>query len=155
VYLLVVALTMLVLPAGSVAVEHVVHPGAPLMALIGKWFVFWGCGVRLGLAGARQVLQPGFTAKEIFHMEGGEALPLVRELGVANLATGVVGVLSLALSTFVLPVAVSAGIFYGVAGVRHVAEQDRSRNETVAMASDLFMFAVLAAFVVWTAVRAV
>lgn len=153
-YLLIVALTMLVLPTASVAVEHVVHPAAPLMALVGKWFVFWGCGVRLGLAGARQVLQPVFTAKEIFHMESDEALPLVRELGVANLATGAVGLLSLALSTFVLPVAISAGIFYGVAGGRHLAEPDRSRNETIAMSSDLFMFIVLAAFVAWTAMRA-
>ena len=106
-----------------------------------------GVGVRLGLAGLRQFFQPGFTAKEIFHMQSDEALPLVRELGVANLATGVVGLLSLAMSTFTLPIAISAGIFYGVAGIRHVTERGRSLNETVAMASDLFLFMVLAIFV--------
>ena len=58
-----------------------------------------------------------------------------------------VGLLSLAMSTFTLPIAISAGIFYGVAGIRHVTERGRSLNETVAMASDLFLFMVLAIFV--------
>jgi hypothetical protein len=146
-YIAVVALTMLVLPSASVAVAHALDPAAPWLALVGRWFVFWGVGVRLTLAGARQLLQPGFTAKEIFHMTSDEALPLVSELGVANLATGVVGLLSLAAPTFTLPVAIAAGIFYGVAGLRHLSGRDRSRNETVAMAGDLFLFAVLAIFV--------
>ena len=146
-YLAVVALTMFILPIGSVTAEHVFYPGEPLLWLAGKWFVFWGVGVRLALAGARQVMQPEFTAREIFHMESSEALPLVRELGIANLATGVVGILSLCAPSFVLPVAISAGIFYGIAGFRHITERGRSGNETVAMVSDLWIFAVLAAFV--------
>jgi hypothetical protein len=73
---------------------------------------------------------------------------LVRELGVANIATGAVGLLSLAFASFILPISISAGIFYGVAGVRHVFERGRSRNETIAMASDLFLFIVLAIFVI-------
>jgi hypothetical protein len=84
-YLAIVALTMLVLPLGSIAVEHGLHGAAPLMGLVSKWFVFWGVGVRLGLAGGRQVLRPGFTARDIFRLEDEGALPLVRELGVANL----------------------------------------------------------------------
>jgi hypothetical protein len=147
-YIAMVALTMLLAPAGSVLIDHAIHPDAPLMALIGKWFVFWGVGVRLCLAGARQFFQPSFTAKEIFHMTSDEALPLVRELGLANLASGVVGAASLVIPSFVLPAAISAGLFYGVAGARHVAERGRSLNETVAMASDLFMGCVLAAVVV-------
>ncbi len=146
-YLAVVTLTMFVLPLGSTALEHALHPDAPLMAAIGKWFVFWGVGVRLTMAGARQFAQPEFTAREIFHLESSDALPLVRELGIANLATGVVGLLSLLAPSFVLPVAISAGIFYGVAGVRHIAQRGRSRNEAIAMVSDLFIFVVLAAFV--------
>jgi len=145
-YLAVVCLTMFLLPLGSVAAEHTFRPETPLILLAGKWFVFWGVGVRLVLAGARQVMQPAFTAREIVHIESSEALPLVRELGIANFATGVVGLASLLASSFVLPVAISAAIFYGVAGIRHVAERGRSRNETVALVSDLWMFAVLAAF---------
>jgi hypothetical protein len=145
-YLAVVTLTMFLLPLGSIAAEHAFRPQAPLILVAGKWLVFWGVGVRLALAGARQVLQPTFTAREIFHIESSEALPLVRELGVANFATGVVGVASLLAPSFVLPVAISAAIFYGVAGIRHVAERGRSRNETIALVSDLWMFALLATF---------
>ncbi len=149
-YIAIVVLTMLVLPVGSIAIEHGLHPQLALQDLAGRWFVFWGVGVRLGLAGFRQFFQPMFTAREIFHMEGDEALPLVRELGVANLATGVVGLASISAPSFVLPVAISSGIFYAVAGIRHVRERSRSLNETVAMISDLFIAVVLAAFVVLT-----
>jgi hypothetical protein len=147
VYIAIVALTMFLAPAASVILEHLWNPSESILFLVGRWFVFWGVGVRLGLAGLRQFFQPGFTAKEIFHMRSDEALPLVRELGVANLATGVVGLLSLAMPTFTLPIAISAGFFYGVAGIRHVTERGRSLNETVAMTSDLFLFMVLAIFV--------
>jgi hypothetical protein len=146
-YLAIVSLTMFLLPLGSMAAEYAFHPQASLIWLGGKWFAFWGVGVRLALAGARQVLQPAFTAREIFNIESSDALPLVRELGIANLATGIVGLTSLFAPSFVLPAAISAGIFYGVAGIRHAFERSRSRNETVAMVSDLFIFAVLAAFV--------
>ena len=147
-YLAIVLLTMLVLPVGSMAVEHLAfHAGAPLILLAGKWFVFWGVGVRLFLAGLRQFLQPTFTAREIFGIDNDDVLPLVRELGVANFASGVVGLLSIVRPDFTLPAAIAAGIFYGVAGVRHVAVAHKSRNETIAMVSDLFIAAILAAFV--------
>ena len=86
---------MLVLPVGAIGVDYF-HTSAPPMLLAGKWFVFWSAGVRLSLAGSRQFFQPRFTAQEIFHIKGEDALPLVRELGVANFATGVVGIASLA-----------------------------------------------------------
>jgi hypothetical protein len=147
-YLAVVVLTMVVLPIASIVIAHALAPATALSFLIGQWFVFWSVGVRLALAGVRQFLQPVFTAKQIFHMTSDEALPVVRELGVANVATGVVGLLSLWFPDFVVPVAISACIFYGVAGTRHIAEHNRSRNETIAMVSDLFLFVVLAGFLV-------
>jgi hypothetical protein len=147
-YLTVIALTMVLLPVASIVVEHALIPAESLTFLVGRWFVFWSVGVRLALAGLRQFFQPTFTAKEIFHMSSNEVLPLVRELGVANMATAAVGLLSLLFPNFVVPVAISACIFYGVAGIRHLAERNRSRNETIAMASDLFLFAVLAGFLI-------
>jgi hypothetical protein len=146
-YIAVVALTMLILPLGSIAIDHGVHPGSSAVELVGRWFVFWGVGVRLVLAGMRQFFQPSFTAKEIFHTTSGEVPPIVRELGVANFSAGVVAMLSLVRPSFVLPAAISAAIFYGVAGARHFVERDRSRNETIAMGSDLFMALVLVVFV--------
>jgi hypothetical protein len=145
-YIAIVALTMFVLPLASILLEHALHPAA-LIYLLGRWLVFWGVGVRLGLAGARQFFQPAFTATEIFHMTGDEALPLVRELGVANAATALVGLMSLAAPNFTLPVAVSACFFYAVAGVRHVAERRRSLNENVAMVSDLWIAGALGVFI--------
>src|SRR5580658_8910373 len=103
-YLAIVILTMFLLPVASVLVEHGLTPDESVVFLVGRWFVFWGVGVRLTLAGLRQFFQPTFTAREIFHLEGDEALLLVRELGVANTATGVVGLLSLAVASFILPV---------------------------------------------------
>ena len=94
-YFLSVLLFMLIAPAGSVWAEHWhFHIAAPLMLLVGKWFVFWGVGVRLTIAG-RQNIQPRFTSEEILGIKGDDPLPFVRELGMANLATGVVGLLSL------------------------------------------------------------
>jgi hypothetical protein len=147
-YLAVVVLTMFVLPIGSALVHHVLYPDAALVWLFGRWFVFWSVGVRLALAGVRQTIQPAFTAREIFHMTGDEALPFVRELGIANLAAGVVGLLSLAAPSFVLPAALYAAIFYGAAGIGHVLGRDRSTHENIAMASDLFVCVVLAIFVI-------
>jgi hypothetical protein len=147
-YLAVIALTMLLLPVASILIAHALVPTESLTFLVGRWFVFWGVGVRLALAGLRQFFQSAFTSKEIFHVSGDEVLPLVRELGIANLATAAVGLLSLPFPNFVLPVAISACIFYGIAGIRHMAERSRSRNKTIAMASDLFLFVVLAAFLI-------
>lgn len=59
----------------------------------------------------------------------------------------VVALLSLARPDFVVSVAIYAVIFFGVAGLPHGAEPDRSRNENIAMISDLFIAAVLAMFV--------
>ena len=110
-YIAIVALTMVILPAVSIAVQHTLDPASSLLFLAGRWFVFWGVGVRLTLAGVRQFLQPEFTAKAIFRMSSDEALPIVRELGVANIATGAVGLLSVAAPSFTPPVAIAASDF--------------------------------------------
>jgi uncharacterized membrane protein HdeD (DUF308 family) len=149
-YLSIVLLLMLVLPVGSIYLEHL-HSATPLIILMGKWFVFWSAGVRLLLAGLRQFFQPRFTAEQIFKIKSDEALPLVRELGVANFATGVVGVASLAKPSFALPVAIAAAVFYGIAGIRHVAESDRNRNENIAMISDLFVSLIFGVYVAFSA----
>lgn len=155
-YLVVVVLLNVVLPIVSVVVESLMAPGplmlGPLMLLVGKWFVFWAAGVRLLLAGLKQVSQPSFTAHEIFKMKTDEALPVVRELGFANFAVGVLGVASIWATSFLLPVAIIATIFYGSAGAQHVTQKGKSEKETIAMATDIAAFLALAAYVVyvWT-----
>ena len=146
-YVAVVVLTMLVLPIISVLIQHAETPAEPLAALTGRWFVFWGVGVRLGLAGLRQIVQPRFTARNIFRMTDDAALPLVRELGMANAGTALVALLSIVAPGFVLPVSISAAWFFGAAGMAHLAGRDRSRNENIALLSDIFIAVVLVAFI--------
>jgi hypothetical protein len=149
-YFAIVFFLMLVAPLGAIVIEHsLLHGAAPLMSLVGKWFVFWAVGVRLALAGLRQYFQPRFTAEQIFEIHNDDALPLVRELGIANFAAGIVGILSLLRPDFVLPSAIAAAIFYGVAGLRHAAQPTRNAKEAFAMATDLLGCAVLAAYVAY------
>jgi len=56
---------MFVLPLASIAIEAAIHQ-ASMLWLIGKWFVFWGVGARLLLAGVRQYFQPAFTVCSTF-----------------------------------------------------------------------------------------
>ena len=148
-YLLSVLLLTVVLPLACVAVQYFGAQNAtPLTVLLGKWFVFWGAGVRLFTAGLKQLFQPEFTARQIFHMTTDEALPVVREVGIGNIAVGTAGIISLWKPVFILPVAVVAAIFYGIAGINHLRRTGRSTNETVAMVTDLWLSVILIAYIV-------
>jgi hypothetical protein len=144
-YLFVVAALMLLLPAGSWIAEAILR-GVPVsMAVAAKWFVFWSVGVRLLSAGLKQVLQPEYTARVILNLKGEEALLVIRELGFANMAIGVLGIVSLGLPTWRLPGALVGGLFYGLAAGNHVMQSHRSRPENIAMVSDAFAAVVLLA----------
>jgi hypothetical protein len=153
-YFLVIALFMLVFPAACVAAEfYWLQSSADLVALIGKWFTFWGVGMRLGLAGLRQAFNPAFTAKDIFEIEDERAQEIVRELGFANLALALLGVLAL-LPGWTPPAALAGALFFALAGWKHVVATQRNATRTVAMASDLFIAAVLAYYLVMIGLRA-
>jgi hypothetical protein len=146
-YLWVVVLLMGVLPVASIVTEaDLLHGGADWTLLIGKWFVFWSVGVRLVLAGLRQIANPTFTAEAIFGVKDKGALIIVQELGFGTLSIGLLGVCALFNPGWIAPAAVAGGLFYGLAGVQHLRKGDRNANETVAMVSDLFIFLVLAGY---------
>jgi hypothetical protein len=146
-----VVLLLFVLPVGFVAGETVLsHHASSVLLLTGKWFVFWGIGVRLLMAGVRQTLQPRFTAEEIFHVHDAGSFAIVREVGFANLAMGTLGVWSLFHQGWIVPAAIVGGLYYGLAGVGHVLKKERNAKETMAMLSDAFIFVVLLVFVVKT-----
>ena len=139
---------MLVLPLISVAAQTSMLPDpAALMGLVGKWFTFWGVGVRLFLAGLSQVFRPHFTAEDVFGIGDPAAHGLVREIGFGNLAMGTLGILSLFVPEFLLPAAIVGGLFFGLAGLGHLMRKDRNVKEQVAFVSELAMFALLAGFV--------
>ena len=145
-YLLMVIALTAVLPIVSIVIDLAYPGGERPILVVGEWFVFWAVGVRLFLAGVRQVTNPRFTASTIFDMKEPAALVVVQELGFANLAIGTLGSLTQVNHQWVVPAAIVGGLFYGLAGIKHVLNNGRKRLESIAMVSDLFVFAVLAAF---------
>jgi hypothetical protein len=147
-YFINVVLLLLVFPAGSVVAESVFSGHSPsIISLIGKWFVFWAAGVRLFIAGVRQVIQPQFTAEEIFDIHDRGSFVIVRELGFANLSMGFLGIASILRPSWVIPAALAGGLYYGLAGLGHVFQKGRNAKENMAMVSDIFISLVLIAFV--------
>ena len=146
-YLVSIILLLFVLPTACVVVDVLWAGGADLLLLIGKWFVFWAVGVRLFIAGLRQVVQPRFTSESIFESKDPAAFAIVREVGFGNLSMGTLGLASLAKSGFLVPAALVGGLYYGLAGAGHLLRGGRNFAGQTAMISDLFMFVVLAVFV--------
>jgi hypothetical protein len=145
-YYFVIATLMCLFPLLSIAIE-VGHRGIAFDALlVCKWFGFWAVGLRLLLAGLRQVVQPRYTAREILGFKTEESLFLVRELGFANIAIGTIAILGLFVPSWRLAAALMGGIFYGLAGCSHVFQSHRNRLENAAMVSDLFVAIVLIGF---------
>lgn len=145
-YYAVVGLLMFALPLLSVLLEPAFSSSPSVIALIGKWYVFWAVGARLQLAGMRQVVQPRYTARVILGLKSDESLFVIRELGFANLAFGLCGLLSMVLPTWRVPVALAGGVFYGLAGGNHLLQPHRNRPENVAMVSDIFASLILLIF---------
>jgi hypothetical protein len=153
-YFAIVVLLMAVLPIGSIGIELIVgHTEPDPVMLVGKWFVFWSVGVRLALAGLRQIFNPTFTAQTIFGVKENAALTIVQELGFGNLSIGFLGCLSLANPRWIVLTAIVGGLFYGLAGIKHLTNSDRNATESIAMISDLFIFVVLALYLAALALR--
>lgn len=136
-----VVLFFLAAPAAAILIEQLIT-GADWLTSVFKWFVFFGIGCRLGTAGINQMIRPQFTAKEIFKMTD-EAVPIVREIGFANVCFGLIAILSLFIPSFRIPAAVAGGLYFGLAGLLHVFKQRETASEVFAMVSDFFIFAVL------------
>ncbi|MCC5885624.1 MAG: hypothetical protein JJT88_04235 [Gammaproteobacteria bacterium] len=142
-YIAMVASLMVVLPMASILIESRLGCQPLSAALALRWFVFWGLGVRLLSAGLSQIFRPRYTAEVILGLDLGPALFLVRELGFANTAVGLIAVASILVRAWTLPLALIGAVFYGLAGVNHLLHDDRNLLQNVAMVSDLFMASVL------------
>ena len=148
-YLASVSLFMFLLPIASILTEVIANKNhAALITLMGKWFVFWAIGIRLFTAGVRQIVKPGLTSKGIFGIEGKEVWAIVRELGFANTAMGLAGIISLWKPEWRLAVAFIGGLFLLLDGAQHIQSKQRNFEENVAMYSDLFIGLVMAIFVI-------
>ena len=158
-YFVIVIATTIVLPIGSAVAETLwVYQGivdsggwiAPPLAdvalpLLGKWYVFFAGGVRLFLAGIRQSFAPAMTLSQIFGIDHKPSEHIVQELGFANLSIGLICLLSLPYPHLAPACAIAAGLFYGLAGLQHLRKRERNAQRTLAMATDLMVFVMLAA----------
>jgi predicted DNA repair protein MutK len=148
-YVFIVIALMLALPLISIVAQliladHSALQGVSNLAVVAKWYVFWAVGVRLGLAGLRQIIQPRYTAETILGLKGPDSLFFVRELGFANSAMGSIGAASLLAPNWVTPAAMLGAIYYGLAGINHCFHKGRNQLQNVALVSDLFAASVLA-----------
>ena len=148
-YFFIVIALMLALPLISIVAQilltdHGALQGAQYLVVVAKWYVFWAVGVRLSLAGLRQIIQPRYTAETILGLKGAESLFFVRELGFANVTMGSVAVASLFAPSWVRPAAMLGAIYYGLAGINHCFHRDRNKLQNIALVSDLFAALVLA-----------
>jgi hypothetical protein len=148
-YVFIVIALMLVLPLISIVAQlmladHSALAAASNLAIVAKWYVFWAVGVRLSLAGLRQIIQPRYTAETILGLKGAESLFFVRELGFANVSMGSIGLVSLFAPSWVMAAALVGALYYGLAGINHCFHEARNRLQNVALVSDLFAALVLA-----------
>jgi hypothetical protein len=143
-YIASVVALMLVFPLTSIGIQILFGaPGMLSAALVANWFVFWMVGVRLFLAGLRQIVQPRYTAEHILGVKDPDATLIARELGFANTAIGGVAVASLFFRDWEFPIAPVGTIFYALAGINHVTDKRRNKLQSFAMVSDLFAAGVL------------
>jgi hypothetical protein len=150
-YFFIVIATTIVLPIGSALVDAFsmfgeLPPLNAAIALLGKWYVLWAGGIRLLLAGLRQTFQPAFTLKQIFEIDHKPSEHIVQELGFANISMGVVSLFTV-MDLALLPAgALVGGLYYGLAGLKHLTGGERNTNRTLAMVTDMLVFAVLATY---------
>jgi hypothetical protein len=139
-----IVVLMVFAPTVSVLVGLYGSAHAPIAALVLRWAVFWMVGVRLSIAGIRQVVQPRYTAATILGIDDPDSLLVVRELGFANLAMGAIGIGSVVWTPSTAPAAVCGAIFYALAGLNHLRTRPRTAFARIAMISDLWAALVLA-----------
>lgn len=142
-YICSVTVLTFVIPVVGFLAEHFVSSLPLTFELFAKWFIFSAVGLRLFLAGIKQVKNPEFTAKVIFEIENPESFPILRELGFANICFGLVGIVSLFKPEWRMVSAFASGLYYGIAGIQHLVKKNSNTNERFALVTDLVIFLIL------------
>lgn len=142
-YIISVSVLTFIIPLIGCLAEFKVSGEVLNFTLFCKWFIFSAVGLRLFLAGIKQVKNPAFTAKQIFHIDSPDSFPILRELGFANICFGLVGIISLFKQEWMIVSAFASGLYYGIAGFQHALKKTAGINEKFALWTDLFIFAVL------------
>ena len=153
-YFILVILQTVALPIVSGIIELATVGGDPVL-VFGKWWVFWGVGTRLLVAGIAQLSGKGPTTAIL-----GAAKPsvqetqLARELGLANLCLGLAGLLAL-VPGWAVPAGVAGGIYLLLAGIMHVPKKGKNPQEQLATWTDLVVGVAVVVLGVYVLVRAI
>ena len=134
---------LFILPLLSVIYGHFIEKESIDRQLILKWFIFWAVGIRLFTAGIKQASDPSFTGTKIFKFTSRESYVVIRELGFANIALGVMGILSLINNDWRIIAAISSGLFFGLAALQHSTIKPGSKNEWIALFYDFGVFLMM------------
>ncbi|WP_439592064.1 hypothetical protein [Microbacterium sp.] len=136
IYFVIVLAQTVVLPIVSAVIELATIGGDPVY-VFGKWWVFWGVGTRLLLAGVVQMSGKGQTSEIL-----GSTAPtvqetqLTKELGSANVGMGLAGLLAL-VPGWALPAGLAGGVFLLIAGLMHLPKKGKNARESLATWTDL------------------
>jgi len=151
-FILVIAQTI-VLPIASGAIELAVGGGDPVIVL-GKWWVFWGVGTRLLVAGIAQVSGKGPTSEILGSGRATtQEIQLIRELGTANIGMGLAGLAAL-IPDWAVPAGIAGGVFLLIAGLMHLPKRGKNGQETLATWTDLLVGVVVLVLAGYVLVRA-
>jgi hypothetical protein len=111
--------------------------GGDAVLVYGKWWVFWGVGTRLLVAGLAQVSGKGPTAQILGSSESTvQERQLTRELGTANIGMGAAGLFAL-VPGWALPTGAAGGLFLLLAGLLHLPKKGKNAPEALATWTDL------------------
>ncbi|MBS1730422.1 MAG: hypothetical protein JSS67_06550 [Bacteroidetes bacterium] len=149
-YIISVSVLTFVLPIIGFVAEHLFTDNTLTFDLFFKWFIFFAVGFRLFLAGIKQVNNPAFTAKQIFHIDNPDCYPILRELGFANMCFGLVAIISLFWPEWRIVSAFASGLYYGIAGIQHSFQKTSGINEKFALWTDLIIFILLVIYFIKT-----
>ena len=151
-YAIPVVLQTVILPIVSGVIELLVLGGDPVL-VFGKWWVFWGIGTRLFVAGIVQMSGKGPTAKILGSATASvQETQLVRELGTANVGMGFAGLFAL-IPGWALPVGLAGGVFLLIAGLMHVAKKGKNSQEAVATWTDILVGLAVVVLAIYTVIR--
>lgn len=142
-YIALLLLQTVVLPVVTGSIQLAAAGGHPLL-VYGIWWVFWGVGTRLVVAGISQLVDPARTAQGILGIESTDAEQVVHELGFANLCLGVIALIAPLLPHWGVMLGAAGGLYLGLAGLRHVTKPGKGRDELVATWTDLVVFVAVA-----------
>ena len=151
-YFIGVILQTIVLPIVSGTIELATTGGNPV-EIYGRWWVFWGVGTRLVVAGIVQLVRPE-TTTEILGTEkpAGSELQVTRELSTANIGMGLAGLLAL-IPVWAPACGAAGGVFLLIAGLMHVTKKNKNASETLATWTDLIVGVVALTLVLYALIQ--